>query len=117
MTKEGGVIRRPEGEQETPLKLYDIAYSRAGDKGDISNVCVFVDDAANWPLLLEQVTADKVAEKFGPLVKGRVTRYVYPNLQGLNFVLEGALEGGCNFGLRLDPYGKSYASLILDIDL
>jgi hypothetical protein len=43
--------------------------------------------------------------------------YVYPNLHGLNFVLEGALEGGCNFGLRLDSYGKCYASLILDIGL
>jgi hypothetical protein len=99
------------------MKVYDIAYSRAGDKGDISNVCVFVDNEADWPTLLEKVTAEKVKDKFGPLVKGDVTRYVYPNLHGLNFVLEGALEGGCNFGLRLDSYGKSYASLILDIDL
>jgi hypothetical protein len=99
------------------MKLYDIAYSRAGDKGDISNVCVFVEDDAHWPLILEKLTADKVREKFGALVKGDVTRYVYPNLHGLNFVLEGALDGGCNFGLRLDVYGKSYSSLILDIDL
>ena len=99
------------------MKVYDVAYSRSGDKGDISNVCVFVDDEANWPMLREKLTVDKVREKYGSLVKGKITRYEYPNLQGLNFVLEGALEGGTNFGLRLDPYGKAYGSLILDIDL
>jgi hypothetical protein len=99
------------------VKLYDIAYSRGGDKGDISNVSVFVEDPADWPMLVEKLTEDVVAKKFGPLVKGNVTRYEYPNLQGFNFVLEGALDGGCNFGLRVDVYGKSYSSLILDIDL
>jgi len=99
------------------LKLYDIAYSRGGDKGDISNVSVFVDDEKDWPAVLEKVTEDRVREKFGPLVKGKVTRYIYPNLHGMNFVLEQALDGGCNTGLRMDAYGKSYSSLILDIDL
>jgi len=99
------------------MKVYDIAYSRSGDKGDTSNVCVFVDNEADWPLLREKLTVDKVRDKYGPLVKGKITRYEYPNLRGLNFVLFGALEGGCNFGLRLDPYGKTYGSLILDIDL
>lgn len=99
------------------MKVYDIAYSRSGDKGDISNVSVFVDNESDWPLLREKLTVDKVREKYGPLVKGSVTRYEFPNLKGLNFVLDGALEGGTNFGLRLDPYGKTYGSLILDIDL
>jgi hypothetical protein len=99
------------------MKVYDIAYSRAGDKGDISNVCVFVDDDKDWALLQEKLTVEKVRDKCGSLVKGDITRYVYPNLHGLNFVLEGALDGGCNFGLRLDVYGKSYSSLLLDIDL
>jgi hypothetical protein len=99
------------------VKVYDIAYSRGGDKGDISNVSVFVDDETDWPALLEKVTVEKVREKFGPLVKGNITRYIYPNLHGVNFVLEQALDGGCNTGLRLDAYGKSYSSLILDIDL
>ena len=99
------------------MKVRDIAHSRAGDKGDISNVCVFVDDEKDWPLLQEKLTVDKVREKCGSLVKGDINRYVYPNLHGLNFVLEGALDGGCNFGLRLDVYGKSYSSLLLDIDL
>jgi hypothetical protein len=99
------------------MKVYDIAYSRSGDKGDISNVCVFVDSESDWPLLQENLTVDKLRDKYGPLVTGKITRYEYPNLRGLNFVLEGALEGGCNFGLRLDPYGTSYGSLILDIEL
>jgi hypothetical protein len=99
------------------MKLYDIAYSRGGDKGDISNVCVFVDDESNWPILRDQVTIEKVREKFGPLVKGKIERYVYPNLQGVNFVLYAALDGGCNYGLRMDQYGKAYSSLMLDIDL
>jgi len=97
------------------MKLYDIAYSRAGDKGDIANVSVFVE--ADWPTIRDRLTVEEVRKKFGPLVKGEIVRYEFPNLHGLNFVLYRALDGGCGSGLRLDQYGKAYSSLMLDIDL
>jgi alkylhydroperoxidase/carboxymuconolactone decarboxylase family protein YurZ len=99
------------------VKLREIAYSRSGDKGDVSNICVFPYDDRNWDLLREQVTAEAVRDRFGALVTGEVIRYELPKLPGLNFVLTGALGGGVSMSLRTDPHGKSYQSLILDLDL
>jgi hypothetical protein len=58
-----------------------------------------------------------VKAKFGPLVTGEVLRYEIPENCGLNFVLTGALGGGVSVSLRADPHGKSFQSLILDIDI
>jgi len=99
------------------MKLRDIAYSRSGDKGDISNICIFAYDDAHWDVLCEQVTVDAVRDKFGPLVKGDIVRYELPGTKGLNFVMTEALAGGVSRSLRADPHGKSYQSLVLDIDI
>ena len=99
------------------MKLREIAASRSGDKGDVSNICVFVYDAVHYPLLVQQLTADRVREHFGDLVEGDVVRYELPLVHGLNFVLDRALGGGVSMTLRADPHGKSFQSLVLDIDL
>jgi hypothetical protein len=99
------------------VKLREIAYSRSGDKGDTSNICVFPHDDADYELLVARLTAEVVHEKFSSLVRGEVIRYEIPASCGLNFVLTGALDGGVSVTLRPDPHGKSFQSLILDIDL
>ena len=99
------------------MKLREFAYSRSGDKGDIVNVCVFVYNDDNWDVLRRELTVEKVREKFGSLVKGEITRYELPGTKGLNFVMTEALGGGVSRSLRADPHGKSYQSLILDIDI
>jgi hypothetical protein len=99
------------------VKLREIAYSRSGDKGDTSNICVFVYRDADYDLLRERLTADVVRARFGALVRGDVTRYELPRAHGLNFVLTGALGGGVSMTLRADPHGKSFQSLLLDIDI
>lgn len=99
------------------MKLREIAASRSGDKGDVSNICVFAYDPVHYPLLVEQLTAERVQAHFGGLVRGEVIRYELPHVHGLNFVLHQALGGGVSMTLRADPHGKSYQSLVLDIDL
>lgn len=99
------------------MKLREIAASRSGDKGDVSNICVFVYDEADYPLLVEHLTADRVRDHFGALVEGSVVRYELPRVHGLNFVLDRALGGGVSMTLRADPHGKAFQSLVLDIDL
>jgi hypothetical protein len=99
------------------MKLRELAYSRSGDKGDTSNVCVFVFDPNDYERVRRALTADVVREHFGSLVLGQVVRYEIPQSHGLNFVLEQALGGGVSMTLRADPHGKSYQSLILDIDV
>ena len=99
------------------MKLREFAYSRSGDKGDIVNLCVFVYDDDNWEVLRRELTVEKVRDKFGSLVEGEITRYELPGTKGLNFVMTEALGGGVSMSLRTDPHGKSYQSLILEIDI
>jgi hypothetical protein len=99
------------------VKLREIAASRSGDKGDVSNICVFAYDPGDYPLLVEQLTVERVRQHFGSLVEGDVVRYELPLVHGLNFVLDRALGGGVSMTLRADPHGKSFQSLVLDIDL
>lgn len=99
------------------MRLREIAAARSGDKGDVANVCVFVYDPADYPLLCERLTVERVRERFGDLVAGEIVRYELPAVHGLNFVLREALAGGVSMSLRTDPHGKAYGSLILDMEV
>ena len=97
--------------------LREVAYARSGDKGDTSNICVFVHDAADYPLLVQRLTAERVKGHFAGLVRGDVVRYELPRVHGLNFVLFQALDGGVSATLRIDPHGKSFQSLALAMEV
>ena len=95
--------------------LREIAHARAGDKGDTSNIGVIAYRPAFYPLLIEQVTVERVRAHFGALVRGAITRYEMPNVDAINLMLENALGGGVTRSLSLDPHGKSYSALILTL--
>jgi hypothetical protein len=95
------------------IYLKDIAHGRSGDKGDTSNVCVFARDPKDYELIKQQVTVEKVREYFGDMVKGEITRYEVPSLNGFNFVMKHALGGGATHSLRLDTLGKSMGSAFM----
>ncbi|WP_333827179.1 AtuA-related protein [Pararhodobacter sp.] len=99
------------------MRLHDIAHARSGDKGDTSNIAVFVYDPADYPFLLRHLTAGRVAEHFRWQVRGGVTRYELPALHALNFVMTGALRGGVLRSLALDTHGKSLSSALLALEL
>ena len=93
--------------------LREIAHARAGDKGDTCNIGVIAYAPEFYPILIEQVTVDRVREHFRGLVAGPITRYELPNVDAINLVLERSLGGGVTRSLSLDPHGKSYSALIL----
>ena len=99
------------------IRVYDIAHSRAGDKGDTSNISAIAYDEAGWKILREQLTEEVVMKAFAHITRGPVTRYELPKLQALNFVIEGALGGGVTRSLAQDVHGKSLSSLMLMIEL
>lgn len=99
------------------MKLREIAHSRTGDKGDISNISLIVYRAEHYPLICRWVTAERVGEHFSDLVRGEVVRYEMPTIGALNFVLRGALGGGVTRSLALDAHGKSLSSALLDMDV
>jgi hypothetical protein len=99
------------------MLLRDIAHSRAGDKGNISNISVIAYDPKDYPLLEKHVTAERVREHFSDIVQGEVQRYTLPALGALNFVLHGALTGGVTRSLALDAHGKSLSSAMLSLEI
>ena len=99
------------------LRVYDLAHSRAGDKGNTSNISVIAYDVKHYPLLLAQVTSGRVKALFAGVIEGDVVRYELPNIAALNFVMSGALGGGVTRSLALDAHGKSLSSALLDLDI
>ena len=99
------------------MKLRDIAHSRTGDKGNISNISVIAYDPKRYAVLCKQVTAARVKAHFAGIVAGDVVRYELPNIAALNFVMHQALGGGVTRSLALDAHGKSLSSALLDLDI
>ncbi|MCC7347882.1 MAG: hypothetical protein IT538_10845 [Variibacter sp.] len=95
----------------------DIAHARAGDKGNISSVCVWAYEAADFGALKAALTPERVKAAYPHLIRGAVERYEMAHLAGLNLVMHDALEGGVNTSLNLDSHGKSWSYLILALPL
>ncbi|GIP10133.1 MAG: hypothetical protein E7L01_22455 [Paenibacillus macerans] len=99
------------------MKLREIAHSRTGDKGDISNISLIVYKEADYEAVKAQVTAEKVREFFSDIVQGEVVRYELPRLHALNFVMSKALGGGVTRSLAIDMHGKSLSSAFLELEI
>ena len=99
------------------MKLRELAHSRTGDKGNTSNISVIAYHEAHYPLLREQVTAERVKAYFAGVVEGDVVRYELPNIAALNFVMSQTLGGGVTRSLALDAHGKSLSSALLDLEI
>jgi hypothetical protein len=99
------------------IKLKDIVYSRSGDKGDISNIVVIAKEKRYYPLLQKYLTAEKIKEFFGDMVKGSVDRYEVATLDAMNFVLRNSLGGGATRSLRMDFTGKTMCQALLRLTL
>ncbi|MEB2314290.1 MAG: hypothetical protein OZ921_11090 [Sorangiineae bacterium] len=97
--------------------VYNLAHARSGDKGDTLNIGVIARRPEFYPALLRGLTAERVKAHFGELCHGPVERFELPNLEALNFVLHGALDGGGLASLRLDRQGKTYGYALLRLEL
>ncbi len=95
------------------IELLKIAHARSGDKGDTANVGVIALRDEFYPLLVREVTAEKVKVHFGEIVKGEVERFELPNLKALNFLLHESLGGGGTLSLMTDAQGKTFSTALL----
>ncbi len=95
------------------VQLLDIAHARSGDKGDTANVGLIALKPEWYPVLHEYVTRDAVAMHFKGLIDGPVDRFELPNLNALNFLLHGALDGGGTLSLKTDAQGKVFSTALL----
>jgi len=99
------------------VKLQHVAHARSGDKGNTANIAVFAYDPELYPLLKQQLTAERVKAFYQGVIKGEVERYAVDGLHALNFVAHGALGGGVSRSLCLDNYGKALSAAILGFEL
>lgn len=99
------------------IPLSQIAHGRSGDKGDTSNIGIIAYDAAHYPILVREVTAERVKAYFGNRIAGRVERFELPNLGALNFLCYEALGGGGTLSLRIDAQGKTMAAGLLGMEI
>jgi hypothetical protein len=99
------------------MALHRIAHSRSGDKGDTSNIGIIAYHERHYPILVREVTPERVKELFGEFVKGKVERFELPNLGALNFLLHEALGGGGTLSLRTDAQGKTMGAALLRMEI
>jgi len=97
--------------------VWDLAHGRSGDKGDICNIGLIARSDEAYKRLCRQVTAERLQDHFGELIKGGVDRYELPNINALNFVCKGALDGGGTLSLRSDHLGKVMYTWLLRMEL
>jgi hypothetical protein len=83
----------------------------------MANIGVIALEERHYPVLVREVTAERVKAFFGELVRGRVERFELPNLGALNFLLHGALDGGGTVSLRIDAQGKTFGAALLALEI
>jgi hypothetical protein len=99
------------------VKLQHVAHARSGDKGDTSNIAVFAYEPELYPLLVEQLSAERFKRFYGGAIRGEVHRYPVEALHAINFVCHGALGGGVSRSLCLDNYGKALSAAVLGFEI
>jgi len=99
------------------IQLRQIAHARSGDKGDTANIGLIALKPEFYPILVQEVTAERVKQHFTGICKGAVERYELPNLKSLNFLLHQSLGGGGTISLKTDPQGKTLSSALLRMEI
>ena len=107
--------RRADGGRGARMKvrLLDIAHARSGDKGDTANVGVIALEPEWYPVLVQRRHARARRAAFRGVITGDVERFELPNLDALNFLLHGALDGGGTLSLKTDAQGKVFSTAML----
>lgn len=99
------------------IPLSRIAHTRSGDKGDTANIGVIAYHPRHYPILLRELTPERMKSFFGDLVRGQIERFELPNLAALNFLLHQSLGGGGTVSLRLDAQGKTFGAALLAMEI
>jgi len=99
------------------VQLVKLAHARSGDKGDTANVGVIALREDIYPILVREVTSERVKNHFKGICKGEVERFELPNLGALNFLLHESLGGGGTLSLMTDAQGKTFSTALLRMEI
>ena len=99
------------------IQLTRLAHARSGDKGDTANVGLIALRDEFYPLLVREVTAERVKKHFTGICQAEVERFELPNLGALNFLLHESLGGGGTLSLMTDAQGKTFSTALLRMEI
>jgi hypothetical protein len=99
------------------VSLLKLAHARSGDKGDTANIGLLAIREEFYPILVREVTAERVKEHFRGICHGKVERFEIPNLSALNFLLHHSLGGGGTLSLMTDAQGKTFSTALLRMQI
>jgi len=99
------------------IQLTKLAHARSGDKGDTANVGLIALRDEFYPILVREVTGERVKHHFKGICHGDVERFELPNLKALNFLLHHSLGGGGTLSLMTDAQGKTFSTALLRMEL
>jgi hypothetical protein len=99
------------------VQLVKLAHARSGDKGDTANIGLIALSDEIYPILVREVTAERVKQHFRGICKGEVERFELPNLGALNFLLHESLGGGGTLSLMTDAQGKTFSTALLRMEI
>ena len=99
------------------IQLVKLAHARSGDKGDTANVGLIALEDKFYPILVREVTAERVKQHFKGICLGEVERFELPNLGALNFLLHESLGGGGTLSLMTDAQGKTFSTALLRMEI
>ncbi|WP_111733628.1 acyclic terpene utilization AtuA family protein [Roseovarius amoyensis] len=111
------VESREAGADAVKVRLVDLAWGRSGDKGDIANIGILARKPDYLPYIRSALTEQTVKAYFAHLCEGAVERFDLPGTHSLNFLLHESLGGGGIASVRIDPQGKGFAQMLLDIEI
>src|SRR4029453_18582841 len=99
------------------IQLTQLAHARSGDKGDTANVGLIALRDEFYPIMVREVTSERVKEHFKGICHGAVERFYLPNLKALNFLLHESLGGGGTLSLMTDAQGKTFSTALLRMEI
>jgi hypothetical protein len=99
------------------VQLVKLAHARSGDKGDTANVGLIALRDQLYPILVREVTAERVKRHFEGICLGDVERFELPSLGALNFLLHESLGGGGTLSLMTDAQGKTFSTALLRMEV
>jgi hypothetical protein len=99
------------------VQLTKVAHARSGDKGDTANIGLIALKDELYPVLVREVTAERVKQHFKGVCLGEVERFELPNIGALNFLLHESLGGGGTLSLMTDAQGKTFSTALLRMEI
>jgi hypothetical protein len=99
------------------MKLYEIAHSRAGDKGNTLTLALIPFHETDYEVLCKKITVEKVKAHLQDIISGEIVRYELPNISSLLFVCHNALMGGVTTSLAMDTHGKTLSYALLEMEV